>query len=88
MQDIAEKFEELKTRATNNASRKIRAEERFQASKKRVAEIVQEIKDNGYDDPKELPAIREQKGKELQKELEDLEALLVKQEAILDKMEE
>lgn len=51
---------------------KIRIEERFNAKKERLEQLISEIKGKGYD-PKNLASIKEEKEKELNKIFEDLE---------------
>lgn len=88
MQQLKEKFNQVKQRAEDNNSRVIRAEERFATSKKRVEEVVKEIKGSGYDDPKKLPEIKEAKIKKFEADIKELTVILDKQEEILARMED
>lgn len=83
-----EKFHKLKAQAEENNARRIRAEEKYQASKKRLEEVVAEIKEAGYEDPKMLSSIKKEKEEALEKEMKALEEVLEKQEKILDSVED
>jgi len=87
MQELIDRFASLADRAENNKSRAIRAEEKFEAAKKRVAEVVTDVKEAGYPDPKEIGAIKEAKVKAFIQGMDDLEEVLKEQEAILDRVE-
>ena len=82
-----ERFMKLKEAEEENRIRKARAEERFKAAKIAVAAVVTEIKEAGYDDPKQLATVLTAKKAELSKKLEELSALLEEEDKILKSVE-
>ena len=85
--DNHEKFIETKKRAEENNVRKIRAEERFKAAKVAVANVVTEVKEAGYDDPKKLPEALKALETEFADKLSEVSSLLDEQDAILKSIE-
>lgn len=85
--DTHEKYLNAKKRAENNNVRKIRAEERFKAAKTAVANVVAEIKEAGYEDPKKLPEVLKALEIEFAEKLTELTTLLDEQDTILKSIE-
>lgn len=82
-----ERFLKLRAAEENNKIRKARAEERFKAAKLAVASVVAEIKEAGYDDPKQLALVLANKKAELTDLLEEFDKLLEEEDRILKSVE-
>lgn len=82
-----EKFLKFKESEEENRIRKARAEERFKAARVAVTAVVNEIKEAGYDDPKQLASVLTTKKAELSKKLEELGNLLDEEDRILKSVE-
>lgn len=82
-----EKFLKFKESEEENRIRKARAEERFKAAKVAVTAVVTEIKEAGYDDPKQLASVLATKKAELSKKLDELGNLLDEEDRILKSVE-
>ena len=82
-----EKFLKFKEAEEKNRIRTARAEERFKAAKVAVAAVVTEIKEAGYDDPKQLASVLTTKKAELSKKLDELGNLLDEEDRILKSVE-
>jgi len=83
MSDL-EKFQELKQKAKELETQKIRLEEQYKAKKKALSEVVKEITDAGYK-PSELKNVIKEKESEFSKLVSDLESNL---DAAAKKLEE
>lgn len=66
------KFESLIEKQKLLEEKKIRLEEQYNSKKQALLELIEEIKNAGYN-PKELGTIIEQKEKELQEEIDNFE---------------
>jgi hypothetical protein len=82
-----EKFMKFKEAEEENRIRKARAEERFKAAKIAVTAVVTEIKEAGYEDPKQLASVLTTKKTEFSKRLEELGSLLEEEDRILKSVE-
>jgi uncharacterized protein YoxC len=81
--DIQKRIEGLQRRHAEVQQRKANAAGALQARKDELAQIVQEIKEAGYD-PKQITQIRDQVQADLIREVEKLEAALSEVESSLN----
>ena len=70
--DDTQRFTQIKENIDQMSDQKIRLEERFRTEKENLEKLLDEITKKGYD-PKKLSEIREEKEKQLQQLLEELE---------------
>jgi chromosome segregation ATPase len=86
MANDLEKFQELKQRAKELDTKKIRLEEQYKAKKKALSEIVKKIGDAGYK-PNELKNVIKEKESEFSKLVSELEENLDKAAQTLEEIE-
>jgi hypothetical protein len=70
--DDTQRFTKIKEDINQMSDQKIRLEERFKTEKANLEKLLTEINEKGYD-PKKLTEIREEKEKQLEKLLGELE---------------
>lgn len=83
MDDIQKRIEGLQRRHAEVQQRKAGAAGALQARREELAQVVQEIKDAGYD-PKQINQIRDQVRADLIAEIEKYEAALTEVESALN----
>lgn len=73
--DEVERFQSIKRKQSDLSNKKIRLEERLRTEKEKLEKLIEEISAKGYD-PKNLAGVKEEKQKELDANLNDLEQKL------------
>ena len=84
--NLTERITEIQQKSQSLNETKIRLEERLRSEKKKLADLVKQIKDQGYN-PKDLKKIRQEKEQELTKAVETIEEMLIKAEKTLTEIE-
>ena len=84
--DLTKRITEIQQKSQSLNEKKIRLQERLRSEKKKLTDLVKQIKEKGYD-PKDLKKIKEQKEQELDKSLKTIEETLIKAEEILSEIE-
>lgn len=72
MDDKIEKYQELQKKASDLKTKKIQLETEYNSKKNNLKELVQEVKDLGYD-PNKLGQIIKEKEEELSKQIDTFE---------------
>jgi len=72
MKDQIEHFRELTDKLKNLSEKKIRLEEQFKSKKKNLTDLIQEIRDAGYE-PKNLGSIIKEKESALKDAIENFD---------------
>ena len=84
--NLTERITEIQQKSQSLNETKIRLEERLRSEKKKLEDLVKQIKDQGYN-PKDLKKIRQEKEQELTKAVETIEEMLIKAEKTLTEIE-
>ena len=84
--DEMERFKKVKEIISTISDQKIRLEERFKNEKANLEKLLAEITEKGYD-PKKLTETREEKEKQLKKQLKELEIKVSKTQENLNLIE-
>lgn len=86
MANELEKFQQLKEKAKELDTKKIRLEEQYKAKKKALSEVVKKISDAGYK-PNELKSVIKEKESEFSKLISELESNLTDAAKRLEEIE-
>jgi len=84
--DLSKKIAEIHQKHQELNEKRITYQERLRLEQKKLDEVVSEIKEKGYD-PKNLKKIHEDKERELEKVISEVEASLENAQKILEEIE-